>query len=140
MIKVVVDTNVLLSAFLTPNPSSPNKEVLTTWREQQWIWLYSNDSLAEYVEKLRHFGIGNDLIRLFVKDLILLGQDVEIAFFHLPVYPRDPDDIAFLLCALNGSADYLISYDAHLLDLSPHYARVFITQPLDFLEALRKSL
>ena len=31
------------------------------------------------------------------------------------------DDIHFLLCAVNGDADYLISGDRHLLDLSPFY-------------------
>jgi hypothetical protein len=33
----------------------------------------------------------------------------------LPHYPADADDIAFLLCAWNGLASHLVSYDIHAL-------------------------
>lgn len=70
--------------------------------------------------------------------LELLGNPVEILWFHLRVYPPDVDDIAFLLCALNGGAGYLVTYDAHLLDLVCVYSRELrICQPLDFLKAFR---
>jgi hypothetical protein len=35
-----------------------------------------------------------------------------------PVKPSDPDDEVFLLCAIDGGADYLISEDHSLTDLS----------------------
>ena len=136
MVKAVADTNVLVAEFLSPNPTSPNKELLSAWREEKWTWLHSEDTLAEYIEKIRHFGIEEDTIRLFVKDLLLLGEEVDIAFFHLPHYPEDEDDIAFLLCALNGEADFLVSYDDHLLQLASEYPQVTITRPLGLLAAI----
>lgn len=139
MVKAVADTNVLVAAFLSPNPGSPNKEVLAAWKVGGWIWLHSEDTLAEYVEKLQHFGVEDDLIRIFVKDLLLLGEEVDISFFHLPHYPEDSDDIAFLLCALNGNADFLLSYDEHLLSLAPDYPLLGIVQPRQFLSAIMDS-
>jgi predicted nucleic acid-binding protein len=46
-----------------------------------------------------------------------LGEHTSIQYFHLANYPSDPDDIAFVLCAENGYATHLLSYDKHLLDL-----------------------
>ena len=38
-----------------------------------------------------------------------------------PTPPSDPDDEIFLLCALDGNADYLVSEDAHLPALRHDY-------------------
>ena len=38
-----------------------------------------------------------------------------------PAVPPDPDDAVFLLCCLDGKADYLISEDKDLLDLNTAY-------------------
>ena len=40
-----------------------------------------------------------------------------------PVPPIDPDDEIFLICALDGSADWLVSEDSDLLDLKASYPR-----------------
>lgn len=47
--------------------------------------------------------------------------------------------IAFLLCAINGAASHLVSYDEHLLSLRHAYTAEFsICQPIDFLADLRR--
>ena len=51
---------------------------------------------------------------------------VEVTSTAAPVPPSDPDDEIFLLCALDGDADYLVSEDDHLLKLRPHYERPLI--------------
>ena len=51
---------------------------------------------------------------------------VEITSPAAPTPPVDPDDEVFLLCALDGDADYLVSEDEHLLELRPHYQRPVI--------------
>ena len=40
-----------------------------------------------------------------------------------PTRPRDPDDEVFLLCAIDGDADYLVSEDRDLLSLRAAYSR-----------------
>ncbi len=77
----------------------------------------------------------------FIALLTALGEAVDIEFFHLRHYPADSDDTAFVLCAWNGAASHLASYDRHLLDLAGTYANVFeICRPLRMLEAIRAAL
>ena len=46
-----------------------------------------------------------------------MAECVEIRFFHFRHYPVDADDTIFLLCAINGAASHLVSYDRHLLEI-----------------------
>jgi len=43
-----------------------------------------------------------------------------------PVRPSDPDDEIFLLCAIDGQADYLVTDDNDLLSLRSNYAALTI--------------
>ena len=48
------------------------------------------------------------------------------------------DDIAFLLCAINGNANYLVSYDSGFSEIAPDCS-FSICEPVAFLAALRAS-
>ena len=48
---------------------------------------------------------------------------IEIISESAPVSPIDPDDEIFLICALDGNADWLVSEDTDLLDLKASYRR-----------------
>ena len=76
-------------------------------------------------------------ILAFLRQLALLAEVVEIKFYHFRHYPIDENDIAFLLCAVNGGASHLVSYDPHLLDLDVFYPDFEITPAIPFLQALR---
>ena len=79
-----------------------------------------------------HKGASEEYVKSLIKDLRFYGKFVGIEFFHLDIYPKDQDDIAFVLCAENGNTDYLVSYDDHLLVLNGCYS-FKICLPLDFL-------
>lgn len=102
------------------------------------ILLITRAIAAEYALKLRERGIDESMIRAFVRQIALLAETVDIKHFHFRHYPIDEDDIAFLLCAINGSATHLVSYDPHLLDLDIYYPDVDIIPPIPFLHALRQ--
>ncbi len=51
-IRAVLDTNVVIAAFLSKNPSSPTVEIIARWRDDQFTLLYSDHIREEYVEKL----------------------------------------------------------------------------------------
>jgi len=53
-------------------------------------------------------------------------EKVQIASTSAPYPPRDPDDEVFLLCAIDGRADCLVSEDKALLDLKPKYSSPII--------------
>ena len=137
----VLDTNVMLAAQKAASPGSPCAEVLERWRSGEHVVIYSDDVILEYAEKLVEHGIPEIKIARLLKDLRLLGHKVGITHFHLRHYPVDADDIAFLLCALNGRTSHLVSYDDHLLVLRHHYlALTKICEPIEFLNDLRSHL
>ena len=137
-LRCVPDTNVILAAH-GPTEGSPNAEFLARWRADQFTLLYSDDTLREYIAKLQARRVDEQTILQFVAALLELGDGVEIRYFHLRYYPSDEDDIAFLLCATNGVATHIVTYDEHLLELQPHYPFT-ICQPVPFLRALRAEL
>jgi len=93
--------------------------------------------LAEYIRKLREKGVSEVDRKALLKLIAYKGMRVQIILFHTPPFPSDSDDIAFLLCAFNGSATHLVTYDFHLLDLEAEFD-FKICQPLDFLRDIRK--
>jgi uncharacterized protein len=136
--RAVLDSNVLVAAQRSARPDSPNRELIDGWQADEYTLLDSLDTLHEYAEKLVQLAANHADAVAYIAIISALGEAVEIKFFHLPRYPSDPDDIAFLLCAWNGLASHLVSYDHDLLELSAGYEPHFrICPPLDFLAALR---
>lgn len=88
---------------------------------------------------MREKGISRESIKKLIRAVLKLGHKVHIVFYHFPHYPIDPDDIAFLLCAENGKATHIISYDKHLKDIDFLYS-FKVCETLDFLFELRKEL
>jgi uncharacterized protein len=138
--KTVPDTNVIL-ATSSENPKSPNREYYERWLySQEFDLLYSDDTLHEYIEKLEARGDSEETIIQFLRAILKIGVKVEIEFFHLKSYPADPDDIAFVICAENGNASHLISYDRHILDLKYQHKFGFkICKIIEFLQELRAN-
>ena len=137
--RTVPDTNVLIASEKSVSSISPNKEFFDRWENEEFKILYSDYTLLEYIKKMREKGISKENIKLFIIALLELGLNIIIKFYHLPNYPVDPDDIAFLLCAENGKATHIISYDKHIKDIENHYA-FKVCGTLEFLFELRKEL
>lgn len=137
-LRAVLDTNVILAAKRSMNAASPNMELLERWQRREFVFLHSLDTLAEYAEKLLEHGIPAPEVESFIRRLARHGEQVFIASFHFRHYPVDADDVMFLLCAANGDASHLVSYDDHLLTLRSFYSEEFIIcQTREFLAACR---
>ncbi len=140
-LRAVLDTNVVLAARRSSHPTSPNVEILERWQRREFAFLYSLDTLAEYSEKLLEHGIPADEVEAFIHSLARHGELVAVVFFHFRHYPVDADDVMFLLCAINGNASHLVSYDDHLVSLRPFYAtEVTICEPVEFLADCRVAM
>lgn len=138
--RAVLDTNVILASQKSANPTSPNTEIIQRWGRSQFDLLYTHDILFEYASKLLEHQVSPSLIIELVNKIAAAGELVAVTFFHLRAYPPDVDDIAFILCATNGDASHLVSYDHHLTSLSSIYTELFsICSPIEFLQDLRKS-
>jgi predicted nucleic acid-binding protein len=136
--RTVPDTNVVLASH-NASPNSPNKEYFDRWENDEFVLLYCEDTLREYIQKLLEWDVPRALIRKFIVELLELAERVEIKFFHFPQYPPDVDDIPFLLCAVNGNATHLISYDSDLKSLNGYYS-FKVCEMLEFLFELREEL
>jgi len=137
-LRVVLDTNVFVSAFLSKSPSSPTKEILQRWRAGGFDLLVSDALLDEIGEKLQSSRTSPERVTEFLAILARLAVCIEVpeAAVH-PVVISDPDDDPVIACAVVGEADYLITYDRHFEGLRGVYQGVKITKALPFLRVLR---
>ena len=111
--RIVVDTNVLLSAALRDR--LPERVVLHVATHDDWQWLVSAEILDEYVGVLKRpkFALPPEVLQRWI-DLI---QARTICVTSPPAvnFARDPKDAPILSVAMATSADYLISGDRDLL-------------------------
>ena len=114
MARVVVDTNVLVSALIKKGKPL---ELVQRLLDKHTVVL-SSQMLAELADVLSRdkFTITNAQIDLFIS-LQLKKSTVTSVSGNLNVILKDPDDNIVLLTAVNGKADYIISGDKHLLTL-----------------------
>jgi len=136
--RVVVDTNVLISALL--QPSGRTAEILTAIREAGGALLFSDDTFEVLASRLMRpkFDryVDHELRQRFIADLAGVAEWVAITGSVRAC--RDPDDDKVLETAINGEADSIVTGDADLLALDP-FAGMRILRPQEFLNALRGS-
>jgi len=137
-IRAVLDTNVIVAALLSKNPTSPTAEIIKRWRGGEFKLLYSNHLREEYAEKLLDRGVNLQQTAIFLNDVEGMGIEVFLADADiLPRIPDDPDDDVVIACAIVGGATHLVTYDIHLRSLGEEYQGVHILDGLHFLYALR---
>jgi uncharacterized protein len=138
MLRAVLDTNTVVSGTLRPGQNSPNRLILRIGLLKRFAWLITDDILLEYIEKLVELGVPEAKVQQFAEQLLRLAEPITIRSFHFRHYPVDPDDVAFLLAAVNGLASHLITRDRHLLDIA-HFYQDFVTcSAQEFMDELIK--
>ena len=107
MIRVVIDTNVVVSAVL--NPLGSPARVLGLVSDEAIRLLVSASIVSEYEDVLGRgeFGLSASYLEAFFQDLLADAVVVEGAP-PLRVSP-DPTDDKFLECAAAAEADYLVT-------------------------------
>jgi len=135
MERVVLDTNVLISAIISCK-GSPAK-ILGLWRKGAFELVFSEETLQEFIDVmsrpklLRITGINEDELNTLVSYLryssivVDSSEDIAIAI-------EDPDDAKFISCAVRAGAKYIVSGDHHLLDIEKCEGTAIVT-PAEFL-------
>jgi putative PIN family toxin of toxin-antitoxin system len=137
MLRVVIDTNVLVSAIILPH--SHVGPILIYLRRGAYIPLYHTDTLDELIRVLARprirtkYHITDNDTRTVVDLLLLRGELVDT--IEQIVICRDPKDDVFLSVALAGQADVLVTGDSDLLSLNP-FRGIPILTPAEFLTLL----
>ena len=125
--RVVIDTNILISALLFESRSLA--WLLELWQSNVILPLISRDTAAEFYRVLLYdkFGLSDDVRERYVADYIPWCETVTIPVNIETPECRDPSDIPFLELALAGRADALVTGDHDLLALAPAFAVPIIT-------------
>ena len=133
--RVVLDTNTLVSALLFPGTAS---RLVPLWQSRRIILLLSKPVLEEYLRVLAY-----PKFRLTPEEIKGLIQEVLLPFVRtirpqrrLRFVKRDPDDDKFLECAVAGRVRYLVTGDRDLLELRS-YRGVSIISAGKFLQELQ---
>ncbi|MSQ27507.1 MAG: putative toxin-antitoxin system toxin component, PIN family [Dehalococcoidia bacterium] len=132
MIRAVIDTNVLVSSFISP--LGPPGRILVCWETAVFSGIASPQLLDEYLRVLsspriaQKYGIGQSTIDLFVTFLKGFAEPVSLA--TIPDIVRDPGDNVVLATAVVGNAGYIVTGDKPLLALESHHGIRIVQPPL----------
>ena len=143
MIKAVLDSGVLVSAFVTPKGISAElphsarqdlfkiylceqifeeiKRVLLTYPHIREQYFYSNRQVAMFCQGLR------DATNLVAKIPVI------------KVVANDPNDDMVVACAIKAKAQYIVTRDDDILVIGK-YKGIKIVTPEDFMEVLRGNI
>lgn len=134
--KVVLDTNVLISGLILPK-SVPGS-IVNGWKSGQFELAFSEEMLAEVGRVLSYPKIRKRLewnAALIERFLLLLRYKAEVVMIDgiEVTVPRDANDNMVLATLIRSEADYLVSGDSDLLELQEQYP---IITPARFVEYL----
>lgn len=119
MIKVVIDTNVFVSAILFGGELD---KLINLWKRKKIVLLLSKEILEEYIKVLSYkkFELSDKIIkRIIYEELLPYTKNIKVKK-RINIIEEDPSDNIFLECALEGRANYIISGDKHLLQLKQY--------------------
>ena len=139
--RVLIDTNVLISMLLRPSEDGSVRAVFRAFTAGRFMLLISkklNDELTETVRT--KFRLSKRVTEEQLTDFTtLLNQTAELIDEiedTIPTVTREPDDDYVLAYALVGSADFLVTGDKDLLSLEGQIEGLQIVTPSQFLAFL----
>ena len=142
-LRVVLDTNLLLSSIIIPE-STPDK-IIQAWTNDLFILIVSRELIQELEDVtsrkkfLKHYRLFKQRSKELIASLESAAELLEsLPKKDLQIHSRDPKDDFLLACALEGGADYLITGDRDLLVLNgnPSLGKLKIISAKDFLDSM----
>lgn len=136
--RVVLDTNILISALITS--VSPSAQVLALWRSRRFDLLTCAQQLEEFARATRYPQVRARLSPAVAGALLNRVRDRAMVLKNLPkleIAP-DPDDNYLLALAEAGEAQFLVTGDKPILGLKRHKSTRLVT-PAALLELLKEG-
>ena len=138
-IRVVFDTNIYISAMITPSGR------LNMWLDiaaasESAIELYCSEEILEEVrEKLvEKFGLSKDRVDDFLESLRTIAKMVTPSE-RVRVVKNDPDDDMVVECAIEAKAQLVVSADPHIHKLD-EYRGIGFCHPRELQNIFRSEL
>ena len=135
-VKVVIDTNVFISALLFGG--TPGK-LIVLWKNGRIQPYVSKQIIDEYLRVLAYpkFRLSEAEINyILYKEILPYFEVVQVKVGKI-IIQEDPADDMFIRCALSCKADIIISGDSHLLSLKL-YQKIRILTPSQVLKELEE--
>lgn len=125
--RLVIDTNVLLSGLMSP--ASTSAEVLALWRGRHFDLVTGAEQLDEIARVSRYPKIRHRLAPALAGRLVNRLRDLAIVVQKLPKVDLspDPDDNYLLALAEAGHAQFLVTGDKPLLALKRYKSTRIVT-------------
>ena len=135
---VVIDTNVLVSALITRNESSPTVRILRFLADGKIVPVYSDEIAREYGEVLRRekFKLPERIIKNLLNDITDNGlkiTEIQEVREEMP----DPKDVVFYAVTLSAQ-----DKDAFLVTGNGRHfpEKPFVVTPSELVEILKEEL
>jgi putative PIN family toxin of toxin-antitoxin system len=139
VLRVVLDSNVLISAAI--RPSGPPGQIIALMLAESAFELVLSPAIIREVEaalrlpKIRRYLLEPGRSHKWLDDIAALA-DVVVDTGKIEGVCRDPADEIILAAAIEGRADVIVSGDSDLLDLQEH-AGIAIVPPRAFRDVIR---
>lgn len=128
--KLVLDTNVLISATLWDN--SVSHKLLIKLIENNVELFTTLEILNEYKKAvMRDFQYNEEEVDKIIEKLLSFMKLIETSG-KIEIVKEDPDDNKILECAKDSYSKYILSYDNHLLKIK-EFESIKILKPDDFI-------
>lgn len=135
---VVVDTNVLVSALITRNESSPTVQILRFLASGNIIPVYSDEILKEYNEVLRRdkFKLPEHIIISLLKDIMDNGLKITDLAEVDETMP-DPKDVVFYAVTLSAQDKeaFLVTGNGKHFPVKP-----FVVTPSELVDMVKEQI
>lgn len=141
MLKVVLDANQYASTLIKPRSNSAR--LIELIYEGHFALVISAPIIEEvrrilsYPRLKKLHGRTSDEIDLFLKKLEKIAI-ITPALLTVEAIKDDPTDDKYLVCALEGQADFIVSGDRHLTNLK-EFRGIRIVNPATFLQAVARE-
>ena len=134
MIKAVIDTNVIVSAYITKNLEAATSKVWEAVLQCKLTPIYNDEILSEYSEVLHRekFGIPEHLIKWALDKIVANGVRGE-RILSDEFFP-DPKDVVFYEVALSKEDAYLVTGNIKHFPKKP-----IVVTPAEMLEILQRE-
>jgi len=139
-VRIVLDTNVLVAAYLSRSAQSANLRVLRMWAERRLQLILSEEIRSEFLAVLARLGVSSTFLRALDRRLVTRATVTKVRPSKKISLSRDPSDNALLAAAVTGKAKFVVTNDADLLQIPPRMLKPFrfrIVTPREFLRAIQ---
>lgn len=135
--QIVLDANVLISAVISPKGNAA--KILNFWEQGEFELVLSQTIFVEISQVINYprikekYTLPQEYVEKFLG--MIKNTIIDVSGEELNIIEADPADNRYLECAVATGANYIVSGDAHLLELG-EYQGIVILSPASFLALL----